>query len=120
MNCLTIKEMLNVIQENAVKIKESLSNGDIETAEKAHEEMDDIVLIPEWNPSKYSPQVKELMEKIEYNINDPLRRLFYNKPKNLNKEVDKILSNILKDVNRIREEYEEDERKRQEKTENEC
>ena len=101
MNCLTIKEMLNVIQDNTVKIKESLSNGDIGTAEKAHEEMDDIVLISEWNPSQYSPQIKELMEKIEYNINDPLRGLFYNKPKNLNKEVDKILSNILRDINMI-------------------
>jgi len=75
---MTLPEMLNTIKGGARKVKEAWEKGDKEAAWKAYsEDMNEIVRIEPWESSKHII-VKDLMDKIEKNINDDLYGLLYN------------------------------------------
>ena len=76
---MTLTEMLNIIKDGARGVKEAWERGDKDAAWKTYrDDMEDIVSIESWNPSRYTTKVQNLMKELEHKIKDELYFSLYN------------------------------------------
>ncbi len=98
---MTLPEMLNTIADGARNVKDAWQKENKEEAWEAYSrDMKEVVSTVPWDPSRYSTEVKNLMEKISHSIQDELLGSLYNED-NVQR-LSQILSDIIQLVNDCR------------------